>query len=978
MAVSIPSSPKLYTTKYDNFKGVDMTNDPSNTWYRRTPNGVNMLPDVDGRPFKRTGWDVLLEEDAYYFESSQTMSLIPDRLFYFELNGFDHIVIFNSMGLFMLMDERNPNVPSDNTIVKSGYESPNGNEYTLVYHKGYYDSSNTFVTTSAFDSNRAFFFEGGGDAGFYVFLKDQNKMVSFSLSNTTHPEYFCEAEPYVPKVLYLCTKDGYGTYNEPVNMLTAKRTIGYANDEDNVTEFKLPQGMKFTGDTIVEVRTADGGWSTLSSGYSGGGINTTSITFSTQPTAYVEGEDNIRVTFTPVGEGVSVATRSKTTTLHDIAVIRYRAYKQRCTNPDNEATIDQNELQWTRWDRGSATFDASNMAQGTSSVLILQGSSWSTLSSSYYTASYNAYDSTVLITGNESLFNSVQAPTTTTTEATAWTRGTSGDDRNYYFRTYKTTDKKTYRLKHSYSEYYITSGGNISMTAERSAFWGCTKALIFGNGIINQVFLTGSSAPNYTTRVWYSGATKPTYFADTNYIEVGATDKPVMGLIKVGEYLGIVKSGGGTDASIYLGYPTSYDEETTYAVKQSIGGIGAISKGAFNILNDEPLYLSAEGVMGINEYASGDKRLRNRSYFVNKALCSEPNLSTAVSFVYDGMYWLSVNGHCYVLDGSQKNSWANEKTNFQYECYYLDNFPAQCFAKFDDHLWFTDFTGKLCVVKKENDKNPYRDRYSLGRFIWTTSSDPTEASGVKSYARSAITKDSRNSIAIDYDYVFTESGTVSNTITELPEYLKQGDPFTVEFSYGGFLNGSANFVYGTASTYLLAYRYDGDKTISITSSSTGTHHMNALLFDGDPKVGENIKTSNGDWYTITEVHDSSVVVADGVSVNASWATLYDDDGSVNYYKNFQKKGCLVSLLPASNSGVEVWLNKDEDDPIFFGETDSKGHFLPSEYYIKKKIKKYKRLQILCKNENLDQSFGIDEIIKMYTFGNYSKNRGGSV
>ena len=40
MAMELPASPKVYTTKYDNFKGVDYTNDATNVWRRRSPTGV--------------------------------------------------------------------------------------------------------------------------------------------------------------------------------------------------------------------------------------------------------------------------------------------------------------------------------------------------------------------------------------------------------------------------------------------------------------------------------------------------------------------------------------------------------------------------------------------------------------------------------------------------------------------------------------------------------------------------------------------------------------------------------------------------------------------------------------------------------------------------------------------------------------------------------------------------------------------------
>ena len=74
------------------------------------------------------------------------------------------------------------------------------------------------------------------------------------------------------------------------------------------------------------------------------------------------------------------------------------------------------------------------------------------------------------------------------------------------------------------------------------AFSQCGRALVFGSGIVNQVFMSASPSKDYTSRVWYSAATDPTYFPDTNYIEAGASDTPIMGMMKVGQYLGIIKN----------------------------------------------------------------------------------------------------------------------------------------------------------------------------------------------------------------------------------------------------------------------------------------------------------------------------------------------------------------------------------------------------------------------------------------------------
>ena len=45
---------------------------------------------------------------------------------------------------------------------------------------------------------------------------------------------------------------------------------------------------------------------------------------------------------------------------------------------------------------------------------------------------------------------------------------------------------------------------------------------------------------------------------------------------------------------------------------------------------------------------------------------------------------------------------------------------------------------------------------------------------------------------------------------------------------------------------------------------------------------------------------------------------------------------------------------------------------PQEIFFKKKIKNYKRLQFFVENNELNEGFGIFQIVKTYTRGNFAK------
>lgn len=371
------------------------------------------------------------------------------------------------------------------------------------------------------------------------------------------------------------------------------------------------------------------------------------------------------------------------------------------------------------------------------------------------------------------------------------------------------------------------TSGTSSESAEVNAFYYTTRNMNYSTGLANNVFIGGSTSPRFTSRVWYSYPNNPLYFPDTNYIEVGSNDTNVMGLVKVGSYLGVVKQGRTTDTSVYLAYPTSFEDDTTFAIKQEISGFGAHARYGFNIVNDETLFVSKDGIMAIEPSAETESKVRDRSFFINGKLLKEENLDKAYSIVWNNMYILCVptfgetsvmDGVCYVLDGSQRNSWGNTKTNLVYEAYYWDNIPARSFVKYQERLCFENGQ-TIFRFKDDNSVEPYADN--------------------------------------------------------------------------------------------------------------------------------------------------------GAPVKAVWSTMLDDDGAPHYYKTLQKKGNVITLLGQDTTSAKVYYQKDGDDPIQVAELNSVQSGVPIDIFPRKKIKKYKRLKIIIKNENAE-AFGVDQIVKSYVIGNYAK------
>ena len=128
----------------------------------------------------------------------------------------------------------------------------------------------------------------------------------------------------------------------------------------------------------------------------------------------------------------------------------------------------------------------------------------------------------------------------------------------------------------------------------------------------------------------------------------------------------------------------------------------------------------------------------------------------------------------------------------------------------------------------------------------------------------------------------------------------------------------------------------------------------------------------------------------GKAIRAVWATPYDDDGQIQRFKTVIRKGCLVVLSPFFASSCKVYFGVDGDGEKFItsGKIDRSswfeiidfkrfsfvGNSNPREIYFNKQQRKYKRLQLVFINDEVDEGFGIHKIVKTYKVNGFSRNR----
>lgn len=207
MPINIPDEPKILTTVYDSFRGVDFTNDPTNIWKKRSPDAVNMLPDEAGRPFKRTGYDVVCDENAFKtaYDPSYDGDFSIERCYYFELGGVSHIMLFTNIGLFRYSDAK-------------------GMESELEFLS---DDSDLIAS-----KERAYFFEGDGISAFYIYgnyrvwrfthdneFEELKSELPKSVTYEGDIQGFDSYGIYVPTLRYAVSSSGSGTDYESVNLL---------------------------------------------------------------------------------------------------------------------------------------------------------------------------------------------------------------------------------------------------------------------------------------------------------------------------------------------------------------------------------------------------------------------------------------------------------------------------------------------------------------------------------------------------------------------------------------------------------------------------------------------------------------------------------------------------------------------------------------------------------------------------------------
>ena len=254
----------------------------------------------------------------------------------------------------------------------------------------------------------------------------------------------------------------------------------------------------------------------------------------------------------------------------------------------------------------------------------------------------------------------------------------------------------------------------------------CTTGITWGLGDFNRLFVTGN--PDFVNMDFASEVTTetrnaPTYFPDTGYALAGQDNTKIIGYLRSGENLAILKEDNDQDATVFLRSASMDDGAQTviFPTKTGIAGVGAVSPYCLKDLRDDHLFLSRQGVFAISANAvTSERYAQARSELVNKKLIREPNLEEAVAVECDGYLYIAVNSHVYVADASQRSYMGKSAEQYQYEWYYWENVPARCWFIEDGRMLFGSEDGRICRFYNAKRSDSYNDDGQPIFARWTT------------------------------------------------------------------------------------------------------------------------------------------------------------------------------------------------------------------------------------------------------------------
>lgn len=342
----------------------------------------------------------------------------------------------------------------------------------------------------------------------------------------------------------------------------------------------------------------------------------------------------------------------------------------------------------------------------------------------------------------------------------------------------------------------------------------CTPFGYQGNN--QRLFYSGN--PEIPNVDWHSDLVEsqpdPTYISDTSMAVIGS--QPITGYHRLSDgTLAILKNLSDTDCSIYYRTSNAQGRWDVFPLLSGTKNVGCLTNDSCQNVNNYSLFLSDDGVY---QFVTGsasstlERYADNKSYFINPDLIKEANLQNAKSVSIGSMYYLFINGNCYVANTAKLTENKNVDTR-QYQWYFLRDMPCSAVMKWNNQLIIGDSLGNLKMVGDdyidELTTTTTQNVYSYFETMPLDFGNPLEAKTTRDFILNYIADENTK---FDFGYkTIDEEKVISTEIFKIVSGTLPTNPDKyVELPYGTKLNfnttktpvtvtdsGFLGFYYGT-------------------------------------------------------------------------------------------------------------------------------------------------------------------------------------
>lgn len=188
----------------------------------------------------------------------------------------------------------------------------------------------------------------------------------------------------------------------------------------------------------------------------------------------------------------------------------------------------------------------------------------------------------------------------------------------------------------------------------------CRFNILYGGANDTKIFIAGDKEDINVLR--YSATYDPTYFAENDYIQVGANNEAITGFTIQYDTLIIHKENSKWNTH----YEIDNNGYAYFPIRPINDTIGCIAEDSIAIINNDPIALADTGVYILKGSNVRDERnVESVSINVDSMLLKEENIKEAIAIDFNNKYILVINNNAYVFDYYQGIwfKWNNIKAN---------------------------------------------------------------------------------------------------------------------------------------------------------------------------------------------------------------------------------------------------------------------------------------------------------------------------